>query len=339
MTETAHKRISILGAGSWGMAVASVLERTGHHVTLWEFDPAAYNIIRLQRTHPDKLADFTLAPSIEITNDLSEALADCEILALAVPAQFLRGTLKQISGSLDAIETIVNLAKGVENGSLNRMSEIILQETGFPPDRVVTLSGPSHAEEVVRDIPTAVVAAGPGQATVTAVQEIFSSDRFRVYHSDDIIGVELGGSLKNIIAIAAGIADGLKLGDNTKGALLTRGLAEITRLGLAKGARAETFAGLSGVGDLMTTCFSRHSRNRSVGERIGRGEKLEDILGSMKMVAEGVATCQSGWELSGRNDVEMPITAEVYRVLFENKSPVEAVEQLMGRKLKAEIWQ
>ena len=339
MNNGTKKKISILGAGSWGMAIAWLLERNGHEVMLWEFDPGAFEIIRVQRTHPDKLSDFRLPDSVHITNQLTEAARHGEMLILAVPAQWLRGTLQQIRMPLDTTTAIVNLAKGVENRTLNRMSEIVLTETGLSPDRVVTVSGPSHAEEVIKNIPTAVVAAGPSEKTVTEVQETFSSGRFRVYNSDDIIGVELGGSLKNIIAIAAGIADGLGLGDNTKGALLTRGLAEMTRLGIAKGARPETFAGLSGVGDLMTTCFSRHSRNRSVGERIGQGEKLDDILASMTMVAEGVATCRSGWELSGRNEVEMPITAEVYRVLFEQKSPIEAVEQLMGRALKAEIWQ
>ena len=321
------------------MAIAWLLSRNGHDITLWEFDPGAYEIIRTHRTHPDKLSAFRLPDSVRLTNLLSDAIGPAEMLILAVPAQWLRKTLRQIPKPLRGISAVVNLAKGVENGTLQRMSEIVLAETGLPADRVVTVSGPSHAEEVIRDIPTAVVAAGASEETVAAIQETFSSGRFRVYNSDDIIGVELGGSLKNIIAIAAGIADGLGLGDNTKGALLTRGLAEITRLGLANGARQETFAGLSGVGDLMTTCFSRHSRNRSVGERIGQGEKLDDILASMKMVAEGVATCRSGWELSGRNEVEMPITAEVYRVLFEQKSPIEAVEQLMGRSLKAEIWQ
>lgn len=339
MTSYSRTRIGILGAGSWGMAIAWLLDRAGHDIMLWEFDPGACAIVRARRTHPDKLPGLMLPDSIAVTNRLDDTIRHAELLILAVPAQSLRSSLRQISSPLPDLMAVVNLAKGVENGTLKRMSEIVIAETGLPDELVVTVSGPSHAEEVIQDIPTAVVAAGPSARTVTTVQEIFSSGRFRVYNSDDIIGVELGGALKNIIAIAAGIADGLRLGDNTKGALLTRGLAEITRLGIAKGARAETFAGLSGVGDLMTTCFSRHSRNRSVGERIGRGEQLSDILGSMTMVAEGVATCRSGWELSGRNEVEMPITAEVYRVLFEQKSPIEALEHLMGRTLKAEIWQ
>ena len=220
------------------------------------------------------------------------------------------------------------------------MSQVVLEETPNSEQlKVITLSGPSHAEEVAIDMPTTVVCAGTDDVSVRTVQEEFSSGNFRVYHSDDLIGVELGGSLKNVIAIAAGIADGLGMGDNAKGALITRGLAEITRLGVSMGASPETFAGLSGIGDLVTTCFSRHSRNRAVGERIGRGETLEQILKSMTMVAEGVATCRSAWELAVRFDVEMPITDQIYQVLFNGKSPAEAVADLMGRSLKAEIWQ
>jgi glycerol-3-phosphate dehydrogenase (NAD(P)+) len=206
------------------------------------------------------------------------------------------------------------------------------------PDKIATLSGPSHAEEVVRDLPTTVVVAGEPEAFVYSLQEIFSSQFFRVYFCSDLVGVELGGALKNIIAIASGIADGLGMGDNTRGALITRGLAEITRLGLAMGAQTQTFAGLSGIGDLVTTCSSRHSRNRHVGERLGLGEKLADILNDMSMVAEGVQTTKSGYELARNFNVEMPITTEVYRVLFEDKPARQAVEELMGRKLKSEVW-
>jgi glycerol-3-phosphate dehydrogenase (NAD(P)+) len=219
------------------------------------------------------------------------------------------------------------------------MSQVIAETTSVPAAQIVTVSGPSHAEEVILDMPTTVVAAGPDASVVSQVQQTFSGHTFRVYASDDIIGVELGGSLKNIIAIASGVADGLGMGDNTRGALVTRGLAEMTRLGLAMGAQAETFAGLSGLGDLVTTCSSRHSRNRQVGERIGRGEKLPAILGSMTMVAEGVDTTRSCRDLARRHNVEMPITNEVYCVLFEQKSPQSAVADLMGRSLKPEVWQ
>ncbi|MCX6835952.1 MAG: NAD(P)H-dependent glycerol-3-phosphate dehydrogenase, partial [candidate division Zixibacteria bacterium] len=215
----------------------------------------------------------------------------------------------------------------------------ISEETCLPLESIATLSGPSHAEEVAIDMPTTVVVASPSNGLAVRVQELFSVGHFRVYACEDVVGVELGGSLKNIIAIAAGIADGLSLGDNTKGALLTRGLAEMTRLGVAMGAQAETFAGLSGFGDLVTTCFSRHSRNRHVGEKVGRGEKLEQVLAGMTMVAEGVETTRSGRDLARRHRVEMPITEEVYRVLFENKDAREALGDLMERRLRAEIWQ
>ncbi|MBD3403806.1 NAD(P)H-dependent glycerol-3-phosphate dehydrogenase [candidate division GN15 bacterium] len=333
------KRVTILGAGSWGMAMAAHLDRHGHTVTLWEFDERALGLLQSTRAQPDKLPDFRLAESIDITGSLNDAVGDCELLLITTPAQFVRNVLTRVDRNRIRAEAVVNLAKGVENNTLKRMSEVIADETGLPAERIITISGPSHAEEVALDLPTTVVAAGPNEALVTAVQEEFSGGNFRVYYCDDLVGVELGGSLKNIIAIAAGIADGLGMGDNAKGALITRGLAEITRLGVAMGAAPETFAGLSGIGDLVTTCFSRHSRNRSVGDRIGRGETLDDVLASMSMVAEGVATCRSGKELAIRYDVEMPITAQTYRVLFDHKAPGDAVADLMGRSLKAEIWQ
>lgn len=334
------KRVTILGAGSWGMAMAAHLERCGHQVTLWEYDPEAFRRLQSSRTQPDKLPGVTLPESIRLTDKLADAASWGEMLVLATPAQYLRGLLESQYGLCSHAEVIVNLAKGVENGTLKRMSEVITELTP-ESDRlnIVTLSGPSHAEEVAVDMPTTVVCAGNNDTSARSVQEVISGRNLRVYSCDDLIGVELGGSLKNVVAIAAGIADGLGMGDNAKGALITRGLAEISRLGVAMGASAETFAGLSGVGDLVTTCFSRFSRNRAVGERIGRGESLEKILKSMTMVAEGVATCRSAWELALRYDVEMPITDQTYQVLFDGKAPAEAVSDLMGRSLKAEIWQ
>ena len=330
--------ITILGAGSWGMAVGYLLNQNGHRVTMWEYDPEACRCLQQNRQLPDKLASFILPESIAVTGDINSAMASAEVLVLAVPSQAMRATLGGVADELGRMELVINVSKGVENKSLMRMSEVIADQTPVDLSRIVTVSGPSHAEEVIRDMPTTVVAGGTNPETSRRVQELFSCRYFRVYNSEDLIGVELGGSLKNIIAIAAGISDGLGLGDNTKGALITRGLAEMSRYGVATGASAETFAGLSGIGDLVTTCFSRHSRNRSVGERIGRGEKLDEILRSMSMVAEGVATTRSGYELALRHEVEMPITTEVYRVLFEGKDPSEAVGDLMGRELKAEIW-
>jgi len=335
---TAVKNISVLGAGSWGMAIAALLDNNDARVKLWEFNRDDYEKISQLRCHPDKLDRIKLAPGIEVTNDLAFALDGADWLVLAIPSQSLRSVLVQLKNNPVRAAGFINLAKGIENGSLKRMSELIIEELEVSPEQVATLSGPSHAEEVVADLPTAVVAAGSSEEFTARIQQLFSNRTFRVYQSDDLLGVELGGSLKNIIAIAAGITAGLGMGDNTMGALITRGLAEIARLGIEMGARAETFAGLSGIGDLVTTCASRHSRNRYVGEKIGRGELLADILAGMKMVAEGVATTRSGQALAQQRGVEMPITHEVYQVLFDDKPAAAAVEDLMGRSLKAEIW-
>jgi glycerol-3-phosphate dehydrogenase (NAD(P)+) len=332
------KQVTILGAGSWGMAVSHLLHRQGCKVTLWEYDASDLKRLSETRSNPDRLKSFTLDEGVSVTDDLTGAVAGADLVALALPSQHLRGSVSQIKTELARVPAVVTLAKGIERKTLRRMSEVVMEETGLGPDRVATLSGPSHAEEVVTDMPTTVVAASTSEDLADSVQTLFSVDNFRVYQSPDIIGVELGGALKNIIAIAAGIADGLKLGDNTKGALMTRGLAEITRLGMAIGARAETFAGLSGMGDLVTTCISKHSRNRYVGDCIGRGERLDDILARMSMVAEGVQTTHSGFELAQRHGIEMPITRAVYQVLFEDKPAPQALGDLMERKLRAEVW-
>ena len=333
------KNITILGAGSWGMAIAKILQSNSANVTMWEFNKEDCDIIRTQRCHPKKLSMITLDASIEITNDLHASLENAELVVLAIPSQSLRKVLQNVKNIDFSKVSFVNLAKGIEIGSLKRMSEVIHEELQVPYSQIATLSGPSHAEEVATDIPTAIVAASESSELTRSIQKIFSTATLRVYESDDLIGVELGGSLKNIIAIGAGITAGLKMGDNTMGALLTRGLAEIKRLGIAMDAKSDTFAGLSGVGDLVTTCMSQHSRNRYVGEHIGRGEKLDDIIASMAMVAEGVQTTKSGFELAKKYNVEMPITFEVYEVLFNNKQPDIAIKQLMSRDLKTEVWQ
>jgi glycerol-3-phosphate dehydrogenase (NAD(P)+) len=332
------ERITILGAGSWGMAVARLLDLNGRDVTLWAYDPREYYRLLQERGDATKLPRLHLASTIEVTNDLHAAIDDCDLIVLAVPAQHLRSVLRELGTRLRPRVGVVNLAKGIETGTLKRMSEVAIEETSLSLDRVCTLSGPSHAEEVALDMPTTVVVAGSSEPLIGRVQEVFSNLVFRVYRSSDLLGVELGGSLKNVVAIAAGIVDGLGFGDNTKGALITRGLAEMTRLGVTLGAKPETFAGLSGLGDLVTTCCSRHSRNRWVGEQIGIGKKLHEILLTMSMVAEGVETTRSAHSLARHCGVEMPITAEVFRVLFEGKPPLEAIEQLMGRSLKAEVW-
>ncbi len=332
-------RIGIIGAGSWGMAVARLLCLNGHQVTLAEPDSREYQILIEQRGNPSRLPKFRLPDAVKLSDNPQSAVDSADQIVLAIPSQYLRSVISKLSFVNQKSKVIVNLAKGLELKTLDRMSTVIAEATSVSGERIVAVSGPSHAEEVALDMPTTVVAAGISLDIVAQVQQTFSGSTFRVYASDDIIGVELGGSLKNIIAIASGIADGLGMGDNTRGALVTRGLAEMTRLGVAIGAKPETFAGLSGLGDLVTTCSSTHSRNRHVGERIGRGEPLSAILGSMTMVAEGVDTARAGRELASRKNIEMPITNEVCRVLFEQKSPQAAVADLMGRSLKPEVWQ
>lgn len=329
--------ISVLGAGSWGTALAKLLAEKGDHsVTLWEFRKDAAK--RLMEDHENRefLPGVPLPESIYITSDLEETLGRAEAILVVVPSQFVRSVMIRISKD-HASKTWIGASKGIENKTLLRMSQVAAEIFGEDIlDHYVTLSGPSHAEEVSRNLPTTVVTAGRNLELAKKVQVWFSGPTFRVYASDDIVGVELGASLKNVIAIATGILDGLGFGDNTRGALLTRGLAELTRLGVKLGGRPETFAGLSGIGDLVTTCTSKHSRNRYVGEQLGKGRSLDDILGSMNMVAEGVATTQSVHDLAQRYQVEMPISEQVYRILFEGVSAKEAVSKLMMRSLKVE---
>lgn len=330
-------KFAVLGAGSWGTALSILLAgEGGHQVRLWEFRPDAARLLAEERENREFLAGVPFPDGIDVTNDLQYALDGSEAVLVVVPSQVVRSVLKSVQGDV-ADKVWIGASKGIENSTLMRMSEITAEILG--PEvarRYVTLSGPSHAEEVAKFIPTSVVAAGHDLETARMVQEWFSGPSFRVYASDDVVGVELGASLKNIVAIATGICDGMGFGDNTRGALITRGLHEISRLGIALGGQRETFAGLSGMGDLITTCTSKHSRNRYVGEQLGRGRTLDDILKSMHMVAEGVATTRSAWDLSQREKVEMPITEQVFRILFENASAREAVTQLMTRSLKVE---
>jgi glycerol-3-phosphate dehydrogenase (NAD(P)+) len=333
------EKMAVLGAGSWGIAIADLLYSNGLSVRLWEFDRSEYEYLIGHRTHEKKLPGIKISDDVAITNRLEDAVYDADFIVLAIPCQKMRDVCRSLDSLHEKPRKYINLAKGVEVGTLSRMSEVIDSTIAeSEPVNIATLSGPSHAEEVARRIPTSVVAASKDPGFARQVQELFSARSFRVYSSQDITGVELGGSLKNVIAIASGIIQGLGLGDNTTGALMTRGLAEITRMGVRLGAEPLTFAGLSGVGDLITTCISKHSRNRYVGEHIGRGEKLKDILAGMVMVAEGVDTCRSAHAMAEKYDVEMPITAEVHKVLFEDKPPSEAVADLMGRSLKEEIW-
>jgi glycerol-3-phosphate dehydrogenase (NAD(P)+) len=332
-------KIAVLGAGSWGIAISVLLFSNGHQVTLWEFDHQEMSKLKRERENKQKLPGIIIPEEIEITDDLSFATSGAEILVLALPSHTVRGVAKKLAEFDFADPIIVNLAKGIENDTLCRMSEILREE--LPSnlhDKIATLSGPSHAEEVSVKIPTTVVVASFQWEIAKKIQQTFMNPYFRVYTNSDIVGVELGGSLKNVIAIASGICDGMGLGDNSRGALITRGLAEIIRLGEKLGAKRETFAGLSGLGDLVTTCISKYSRNRFVGEQIGKGKTLDQVLKEMTMVAEGVKTTKSAYQLSLRHKVEMPITEQVYKVLFEDKSPKHAIAELMTRDPKSEIW-
>ncbi len=323
-------KITILGNGAMATACAILLsENPEQRVAMWTRNPAYAEEISRDRENRRLLPGVPLPESLEVTGDIDQAIEGAEFLIAAIPTKYLRSALMQLAPSLKGDRPVVSVIKGLENQTFMRPSEIIEDVLGSRA--VVALGGPSHAEEISRRLPASVVAASGDVALAKTVQEMFTTDRFRVYTNQDIIGVELAGALKNIIAIAAGISDGLKYGDNAKSALVTRGLVEITRFGESLGAEPLTFSGLAGMGDLITTCTSRYSRNRMVGERLGQGENLNDILNSMRGVAEGVTTTSSVYELAEKMAIDMPITQEVYRVLFEEKSPEEATNTLMLR--------
>jgi glycerol-3-phosphate dehydrogenase (NAD(P)+) len=330
-------KIAVLGAGGWGTTLAILLHYNGHDVTLWEYKKNYSKILDKTRRNERYLPGIKIPKEIKILNDLDESAEKKNMIVLAVPSQYLRGVIKNISYSTIKNSILVSVAKGIENGTTMTMSEML--KDVFPSlneSQVGVISGPSHAEEVSRKIPTAVVAASSEIETSKSIQVAFITAYFRIYSSTDIIGVELGGAFKNVIAIGAGIVDGVKFGDNTKAAIMTRGIAEISRLGEVMGAHPDTFAGLSGMGDLIVTCMSRHSRNRFVGEQIGSGKKLKQVLKSMDMIAEGVETSRSVTQLSKKHNVETPIADEVYKILFEDKDPVKATTDLMTRDMKRE---
>jgi glycerol-3-phosphate dehydrogenase (NAD(P)+) len=329
--------ITVLGAGSWGTTLSLLLHRKGCLVRLWEFRKDAAERLFKDRENKEFLPEVPLPEEIVIHYEAARLLDGANVILLTIPSQFVRNALEKMVDEIPGDAIIVNAAKGIEDTTLLRPSEVVEGLLpGTLPDRYAALSGPSHAEEVSRGVPTTVVSASPNLETARAIQSLFFTPAFRVYAREDLVGVELGAALKNVIAVAAGISDGLGFGDNTKGALLTRGLAEMSRLGIKLGGQPQTFAGLSGMGDLITTCMSRHSRNRYVGEQIGLGKTLKEVEASMTMVAEGVATTVSSRELAHREDVPMPITEAVYTVLFENKPAKEAVVELMTRELKVE---
>jgi len=330
-------KISVLGAGSWGTALAIILSNNGHDVTLWEYKKEY--VKGLIKHHENKifLPGISIPQEITITHSLEQASTNQHMIVIAIPTQFVRSVLKKMKKYSFLNTTFVSVAKGIEKGTLVTVDQIISEELNIDDDNIAVLSGPSHAEEVSRKIPTAVVAASRNIDTAKDVQAAFMTSYFRVYSTTDIVGVELGGALKNVIAIGAGIIDGAKFGDNTKAAIMTRGIAEISRLGIQLGARPETFSGLSGMGDLIVTCMSKHSRNRYVGEQIGMGKKLPDVLKSMKMVAEGVETCKSVHELAAKHQIEVPIATAVYNILFNERDPIKVTYELMSRGMKAEL--
>jgi glycerol-3-phosphate dehydrogenase (NAD(P)+) len=324
--------VAVLGAGSFGTTLAIHLALAGHDVRLWGRDPVALGRLVRERENRKFLAGIPLPNGVKVQPELEAAVSGTEFTVFVVPSQALRSVATHVAAHGRA-GIPVCASKGLELGTLRRLSEVLTETLG---DRSpVTLTGPSHAEEVARGIPTSVVAASEDEGRARDVQQLFSTPRFRVYTNDDVVGCEYGGALKNVIAIAAGVCDGLGFGDNTKGALLTRGLAEMARLGEAMGARRETFSGLTGMGDLIATAMSRHSRNRHVGERLGRGETLEQVLGTMVMVAEGVHTARAARELGRRRAVELPITEQVC-ALFQGRDPQSALMALMTRDLKRE---
>lgn len=327
-------KISVLGAGSWGTALSLLLHNNGHEVTLWSALEDEVIMLREKREHASKLPGVKLPKEMEITADLEESLRNPDVAVLAVPSPFTRSTAAQMAPYVQEGQRIVNVAKGVEETTFMTLSEIIEQE--IPQADVAVLSGPSHAEEVGRGLPTTCVVSARTRQTAEYLQMIFMSPVFRVYTTPDTLGVELGGALKNVIALAAGTADGLGYGDNTKAALITRGMAEIVRLGMKMGAKAETFYGLSGIGDLIVTCASVHSRNRKAGYLMGKGYTMEEAMAEVKMVVEGVYSAKAAKGLAKKYGVELPIIEEVNRVLFEGKSAAEAVKELMIRDKKVE---
>ena len=323
-------KISVLGSGSWGLALALLLHNNGHEVLLWSARPENARKLREKRENPDRLPGVRLPDEIDVLTDMERALKDVDVTILAVASPYIRSTAHKMAPFVCKDQKIVNVAKGIEEKTLKTLSEVIEEE--IPQGNVAVLSGPSHAEEVGRGLPTTCVISAHTQETAEYLQSIFMSPVFRVYTTPDILGVELGGALKNVIALAAGTADGLGYGDNTKAALITRGITEIGRLG----AQMETFYGLSGIGDLIVTCASKHSRNRKAGYLIGQGYTMEEAMKEVQMVVEGVYSARAARELAEKYEVEMPIITEVNRVLFEGKSAAEAVMDLMLRDKKVE---
>lgn len=331
------KKVAVLGAGSWGTALSLVLADNGHVVKLWSYRKEQVEEINQTRRN-ERYLDVMLPDGIVAFADMKEAINDVEAVVIVVPAAAIRETAQALTHILPENVTIIHATKGIEPDTLKRVSEMIAEELpSYPVDDIVVLSGPSHAEEVALRHPTTVTVAAKNEEKSKHAQNLFNSDTFRVYTSNDVIGIELGGALKNIIALGAGISDGLGFGDNAKAALITRGLAEITRLGISLGANPFSFLGLSGVGDLIVTCTSVHSRNWRAGNLLGQGHQLDDVLREMGMVVEGVRTVKAAYQIAEKQKVDMPITTGIYQVLFEEKKPKDVVNQLMRRDKRDEM--
>jgi glycerol-3-phosphate dehydrogenase (NAD(P)+) len=327
-------KVSILGAGAWGTAIAILLGNNGNDVTLWSALPAEVEVLKNERELKDKLPGAKLPDSVSVSDDLESSCAGKDLIVFAVASPFVRRTAHMAKPYIKEGQIIVNVGKGIEESTLYTLTDILKEE--LVGADIAVLSGPSHAEEVSRGIPTTCVVGADSKDTAYFIQDVFMSDRFRVYTSPDVIGIELGGSLKNVIALAAGIADGLGFGDNSKAALMTRGIAEISRLGIALGGKMETFAGLSGVGDLFVTCMSEHSRNRKAGYLMGKGYSMEEAMDEVKQIVEGVYSAKAALELAKKLNIEMPIVEQINQVLFEGKSPKEAVNDLLLRDKRRE---
>lgn len=326
--------IGIIGAGSWGTALAWLLHNNGHNITMYSAIPDEIDMLREKHENVDKLKGVKLSDDLVFTDDIASAIVDMDLIVMAVPSVFVRSTAHDMSMYVAKDQIIINVAKGIEEETLYTMSQIIGEE--IPLADVSVLSGPSHAEEVGRGIPTTIVVGASSKKTAEYLQNIFMSEVFRVYTSSDLLGIEIGAALKNVIALAAGTADGLGYGDNTKAALITRGIAEIARLGVAMGGNMQTFYGLTGIGDLIVTCASMHSRNRKCGILIGQGKSLAEAQDDVKMVVEGVYSAKAALKLANKYNVEMPIITEINKVLFEDKKASDAVRDLMIRDKKIE---
>ncbi len=326
-------KINIIGSGGWGTAVAIMLAKNGHSVLLWSYLKEESENLKKYRENKPFLPGVTLPENISFTSDISEC-GEADLIITATPSHAIRSTAKSLSPYVKEGQIVLNISKGLEDNTHLTLSQVLKEE--LPLCDIAVMSGPSHAEEVSRGIPTTNVVAARTEVIANKIQDIMSGPAFRVYINTDMIGVELGGSLKNVIALSAGILDGMNLGDNTKAALITRGIVEMARLGVAMGAKPETFNGLSGIGDLIVTCTSMHSRNRRAGILIGQGKSCEEATAEVKMVVEGVKTCKAAKELSDKLGIEMPIVNEAYKILFENMDPKEAIPNLMARQRKHE---